>query len=115
MERPGAVARDDGDADAALAGAVEARRGDYDAPYLAHATMEPMNCTADVRADRVRGLGPDPEPAGHPGDGGRLTGLPTEKVTVHVTHLGCGWGRRSRTEFVEDAVQTSKKVGAPVR
>ncbi len=45
----------------------------------------------------------------------RLTGLSVDQVTVHVTYLGCGWGRRSRTDFVEDAVETSMKVGAPVQ
>ncbi len=84
-------------------------------PYLAHATMEPMNCTAHVRADSAEVWAPTQNPQGTQGTTARITGLPSEKVTVHVMHLGCGWGRRSRTDFVEDAVHLSKKLGQPVQ
>ncbi len=114
-EREGAVARDDGDADAALRRATRRIEATYDAPYLAHATMEPMNCTADVRSDRCEVWAPTQNPQGTQGTAARISGLPSEKVTVHVTYLGCGWGRRSRTDFVQDAVETSMKVGAPVQ
>ncbi|HUF25395.1 MAG TPA: xanthine dehydrogenase family protein molybdopterin-binding subunit [Gemmatimonadaceae bacterium] len=114
-ERPGAEARREGDASAGLARATRRLQATYEAPYLAHATMEPMNCTADVRADRCEIWVPTQNPQGTQSTAARLTGLPVEAVTVHVTHLGCGWGRRSRTDFVEDAVETSMKVGAPVQ
>lgn len=104
-----------GDAAAALARAARKVEATYRAPYLAHATMEPMNCTADVRADRCEIWAPTQNPQGTQSTAARLTGLPVENVTVHVTYLGCGWGRRSRTDFVEDAVETSKAVGAPVQ
>jgi CO/xanthine dehydrogenase Mo-binding subunit len=112
---PAAGARGDGDAGAALAGAARRVEATYEAPYLAHATMEPMNCTADVRRDRCEVWAPTQNPQGTQSVSARLTGLPVDAVTVHVTHLGCGWGRRSRTDFVEDAVETSMKVGAPVQ
>ena len=112
---PAAGARSDGDAGAALAGAARRVEATYEAPYLAHATMEPMNCTADVRRDRCEVWAPTQNPQGTQSVSARLTGLPVDAVTVHVTHLGCGWGRRSRTDFVEDAVETSMKVGAPVQ
>lgn len=108
-------ARSDGDADAALARAVRRVSAVYEAPYLAHATMEPMNCTADVRRDRCEIWAPTQNPQGTQAAAARLTGLPQDAVTVHVTNLGCGWGRRSRTDFVERAVETSMKVGAPVQ
>src|SRR5688572_2834786 len=112
---PTIEAKKAGDATAALASATTRVQAVYEAPYLAHATMEPMNCTADVRGDRCEIWAPTQNPQGTQSAAARLTGLPIDAVTVHVTNLGCGWGRRSRTDFVEDAVETSMKVGAPVQ
>jgi isoquinoline 1-oxidoreductase beta subunit len=112
---PTIEAKKAGDATAALASATTRVQAMYEAPYLAHATMEPMNCTADVRRDRCEIWAPTQNPQGTQSAAARLTGLPVDAVTVHVTNLGCGWGRRSRTDFVEDAVETSMKVGAPVQ
>ena len=114
-ESEGAIARDDGDAQTALAQATRRIEATYEAPYLAHATMEPMNCTADVRPDRCEVWAPTQNPQGTQAATARITGLPVESVTVHVTYLGCGWGRRSSTDFVQDAVETSMKVGKPVQ
>ncbi|HSA54921.1 MAG TPA: molybdopterin cofactor-binding domain-containing protein, partial [Gemmatimonadaceae bacterium] len=114
-ERAGVEARREGNFASGLAGAARRVEATYEAPYLAHATMEPMNCTADVRADRVEIWAPTQNPQGTQQTAARLAGVPAERVTVHVTLLGCGWGRRSRTDFVEDAVETSKAVGAPVQ
>ena len=114
-DAPGEAARQDGDVDAALARAARRVQATYEAPYLAHATMEPMNCTADVRRDRCEIWAPTQNPQGTQSAAARITGLPVEAVTVHVTYLGCGWGRRSRTDFVEDAVEASMKIGAPVQ
>lgn len=114
-EGTGAQARSDGNVDAALASAKHRVQATYEAPYLAHATMEPMNCTADVRRDRCEIWAPTQNPQGTQSAAARLTGLSPDRVTVHVTYLGCGWGRRSRTDFVDDAVETSMKVGAPVQ
>jgi CO/xanthine dehydrogenase Mo-binding subunit len=113
--RPGAEARNDGDAATALDRSAQRLQATYEAPYLAHATMEPMNCTADVRRDRCEIWVPTQNPQGTQSAAASLTGLPIDAVTVHVTYLGCGWGRRSRTDFVQDAVETSMKVGAPVQ
>jgi len=112
---PGAAARSDGDAATALSRAARRVEAVYEAPYLAHATMEPMNCTADVRADRCEIWVPTQNPQGTQTTAAQLSGLPVSAVTVHVTYLGCGWGRRSRADFVTDAVETSMKVRAPVQ
>ncbi|HEX7121139.1 MAG TPA: xanthine dehydrogenase family protein molybdopterin-binding subunit, partial [Gemmatimonadaceae bacterium] len=114
-ERPGVSARADGDAARAMAGAARRIEAIYEAPYLAHATMEPMNCTAHVHDGRVEIWAPTQNPQGTQSTAARLAGVPVENVTVHVTHLGCGWGRRSRTDFVQDAVETAQKVGVPVQ
>jgi CO/xanthine dehydrogenase Mo-binding subunit len=77
--------------------------------------MEPMNCTADVRSERCEIWAPTQNPQGVQQAASQLTGLPVTAVTVHMQLLGCGWGRRSSTDFVRDAVETSQKVGGPVQ
>lgn len=109
------VALEKGSADSAVAASGTRIRASYEAPYLAHATMEPMNATAHVSDGRCEVWAPSQNPQGAQGAAARLTGLPLEQVTVHVTRMGCGWGRRSRTGFVEDAVEASMKIGAPVQ
>ncbi|MEP7347271.1 MAG: molybdopterin cofactor-binding domain-containing protein, partial [Gemmatimonadaceae bacterium] len=114
-ERPGTEAKRTGDVDSAMAGASRRLQATYEVPYLAHATMEPMNCTADVRADRCEIWAPTQNPQGVQQVASQLTGFPVTAVTVHMQLLGCGWGRRSATDFVRDAVETSQKIGAPVQ
>jgi len=113
-DTPGAEARREGNWESAMSTATSVE-ATYEAPYLAHATMEPMNCTADVRADRVELWAPTQNPQGAQQAAARITGVPLDRVTVHVQLLGCGWGRRSSTDYVQDAVETSKAIGAPVQ
>jgi isoquinoline 1-oxidoreductase subunit beta len=87
----------------------------YEIPYYAHATMEPMNCVADVRPDRCDVWAPTQAPPNAQAAASRITGLPSEVVTVHVTLMGMGLGRRSATDFVGEAVQVSKATGQPVQ
>jgi CO/xanthine dehydrogenase Mo-binding subunit len=115
LEAEGAPARDEGDAPSVLSRAASRVEAEYEVPYLAHATMEPMNCTADVRADGCELWVPTQNPQGAQNAAARLSGLPVDKVTAHVTYMGCGWGRRSRDDFVIDAVETSMKAGGPVQ
>jgi CO/xanthine dehydrogenase Mo-binding subunit len=112
---PGVTTRTEGNVESALTGAAKKLSATYEAPYLAHATMEPMNCTAHVRADGVEIWAPTQNPQGAQSTAARLTGQPVDKVTVHVMYLGCGWGRRSSTDFVQDAVEASMKARAPVQ
>ncbi len=111
----GAVARSDGDVPAALAAAARRVEATYRVPYLAHATMEPMNCTAHVEAGACEVWAPTQNPQGAQRTASGITGLPVEAVVVHVTHLGCGWGRRGQTDYVADAVETAAAVGSPVQ
>jgi isoquinoline 1-oxidoreductase beta subunit len=87
----------------------------YDIPYLAHATMEPMTCVADVRADRCEVWAPTQDPQAAKRRVGFITGLPEEAITVHVPHIGGGFGRRLEVDYVVEAVQISQAVGAPIK
>ena len=113
--KPGVVARDDGDAATGLRRAASRVEATYRLPYLAHATMEPMNCTADVHEGGVEVWAPTQNQTGTRQAAAGLAGVPIERVTVHTTYLGGGFGRRFETDFVADAVETSKAVGAPVK
>ncbi len=114
-EKPGAVARKEGDASAAMGGAAKKITAVYEAPYQAHVTMEPMNCTADVRADRCDVWVPTQFQTTSEGTAARITGLKPEQVHIHTTYLGGGFGRRAELDFVVEAVETSKATGAPVQ
>jgi isoquinoline 1-oxidoreductase beta subunit len=113
--QPGAIARKDGDADAALAGAAKKVEAAYEVPFLAHATMEPMNCAADVRADGCDIHAPTQFQTLVQMTGAKITGLKPEQVRVHTTYLGGGFGRRAEQDFVTEAVEISKATGAPVQ
>ena len=112
----GAVARNDGDALKGLE-AEGGRRVDavYEMPFLAHATMEPANCTVDLRADGCDLWCGTQVPALAQGAAVKLTGLPIEKVKVHNFFLGGGFGRRLEVDYVVQAVQFAKLVKTPLK
>src|SRR5215510_1519900 len=113
-QQPGKVARNDGNAEAALKTDNGFERT-FEAPFLAHACMEPMNCTASVRADGCDVYVPTQgQTASHPA-AVTASGLPADKVKIHVTYMGGGFGRRGEGDFVTDAVETSKAIGKPVK
>jgi isoquinoline 1-oxidoreductase beta subunit len=126
-QKPGAAARNDGDTDAALAAATTAGSGPggpggtrvvervFELPFLAHACMEPMNCTAHVQGDRCDVWVPTQSQTATQQAAMAASGLPENRVFVHTTYLGGGFGRRAEGDFVTDAVETSKAVGAPVK
>jgi len=114
-EKPGAIVRKDGDADAALAGAVKKVEAAYEVPFLAHATMEPMNCAADVRADSCDIYAPTQFQTINQMTGAGITGLKPEQIRIHTTFLGGGFGRRAEQDFIAEAVQISKGIGAAVQ
>jgi len=113
-QQPGKVARNDGNADATIASSKSFERT-FEAPFLAHATMEPMNCTADVRADGCDVYVPTQGQTSSHQAAVAASGLPADKVKVHVTYMGGGFGRRGEADFVMDAVETSKAIGKPVK
>ena len=94
----------------------------YSLPYLAHATMEPMSCAADVRAESCTVWAPTQIQWASPIAGGgaagvaaKAAGVKADQVTIHTTQLGGGFGRRGEQDFVQEAVEISKAVAAPVR
>src|SRR5580692_526896 len=113
--QPGAVARQDGDAAGALAGAAKKIEAVYEAPYLVHAPMEPLNCTADVRADSCEVWASTQGQSSALQEAVRVTGLRPDQVKVYTEYMGGGFGRRARADYIGEAVQTSKAVGAPVQ
>lgn len=115
MAKTGAEARKEGDASSALAGAAKKIEAIYEVPYLAHATMEPMNCTADVRADRVDVWAPTQFQTMAQGAAAKICGLKPENSFIHTTYLGGGFGRKAGTDFVIEAVETAKAMGRPIK
>ena len=111
----GKTVRTIGDAPKALASSQRRVQAMYEAPYLAHACMEPMNCTAYVQADRCDVWVPTQAQGSTQKSAAKITGLPKDKVFVHTTYLGGGFGRRGETDFVTDAVQISQAMQQPVK
>jgi isoquinoline 1-oxidoreductase beta subunit len=104
-----------GDGDALAKGFASSFSQDYESQFLAHATMEPMNCTARVTADSCEVWAPTQGQELTQLVISQLLGLPKERVTIHRTLLGGGFGRRLVADFVVQAVLASKAVGAPVK
>ena len=114
-EKPGVVSRKEGDAAAAMASAGQKIEAVYRVPYEAHATMEPMNCLADVQADRVDIWAPTQFQTPAQGIAAGIAGVKPEQSFVHTTYLGGGFGRRGWSDFVTDACEVSKAMKAPVQ
>jgi isoquinoline 1-oxidoreductase subunit beta len=113
--KPGAVARTAGTAEASIGSASKKIEAAYEAPYLAHAPMEPHTCVADVRADRAElWIGTQIPGLAH-SDAFRIAGLTADKVQIHTTYMGGGFGSRAGGAYVTEAVGISKAIGAPVK
>jgi len=114
-EAPGWRVRTDGDVDRALAGAAKSIESAYAYPFLAHATMEPQNCTAHFHDGKLEMWAPTQSPdAGREWTAGVLA-IPPENIVVHMTRAGGGFGRRLANDFMVEAAWLSKTVGAPVK
>jgi isoquinoline 1-oxidoreductase beta subunit len=115
-KKPGALAETRGDVEKALKGAAKKLDAVYEVPYQAHATMEPMSCTAEVRADGCDiWVGTQFQETTQK-VAAKITGLPITSVNIHTTYLGGGFGRRSEMDFVIDALEIAKEMpGVPVK
>jgi len=111
----GAVAQNVGDIDKAIAGATTKIDAIYQVPFLAHAAMEPMNCTVHVRKDGCEVWVGTQVVARAQATAAKTTGLPLDKVVVHNHLIGGGFGRRLEIDGVARAVQIAMQVDGPVK
>ena len=121
-DQDGATVREEGDIDSVLTSDREQTRAAYTLPYLAHATMEPMNCTAWVRNGQCTVWAPTQfqNAPGLVGGGARqvaakAAGVSADNTVVHTTFLGGGFGRRAEQDFVREAAELAGKVDGPVK
>ena len=113
--REGRGVRADGDASAAIKTAAKVVRATYELPLLAHATLEPQCCTADVRTDGADIHAPTQTQTIAQATAAAAAGLKPEQVKIHTTLLGGGFGRRLEVDVIPAAVLASKAVGKPVK
>ncbi|CCH53236.1 aldehyde oxidase and xanthine dehydrogenase molybdopterin binding protein [Fibrisoma limi BUZ 3] len=109
------VRRKDGDVDAAFKSAAKVVSAEFQCPFLPHSPLEPMNFFAHVRPDGVELVGPTQTPELARNETAKLLGISPDKVTVQLTRMGGGFGRRLKADYVIEAVQVSKLVNAPVK
>ena len=114
-QKPGAVARKEGDVEKAFAGATKKINAIYQAPFLAHAAMEPMNCTVHVRPDACEVWVGTQVLSRAQAAAAEVTGLPKERVKVYNHLLGGGFGRRLDIDGVIWAVKVARHVDGPVK
>jgi len=115
LGRRGTRARDRGDAERALARAKRVVAAQYETPYLAHATMEPMNCIAEVSEAGCDVWAGTQAQSRAQAIAMEISGLPRERVRVHGTYLGGGFGRRLQADYVGEAVRLAQSLRRPVR
>lgn len=109
------VRRKDGDVETAFKNAAKVVKSDYQCPFLSHSPMEPMNFFAHVRPDGVELIGPTQTPASARAATSKLLNIPEEKITVEITRLGGGFGRRLKFDYVTEAAEISSLIKAPVK
>jgi isoquinoline 1-oxidoreductase subunit beta len=116
-KQPGAVARKDGDAEKGFKSAHKTISAEYELPYLAHATMEPLNVVVDLKPDHCTIWTGTQMQTVDCAMAAKTAGLKMEQVEIHTTFLGGGFGRRAnpRSDFVIEAVQVAVAVGKPVK
>lgn len=108
--------RKDGDVDTALAGAARTIKGEYFYPFIAHASLEPQNCTAHMKPDgQLEIWAPSQAPAGGRALVAQTLGIKDTDITVHITRSGGGFGRRLANDYMVEAAWIAKVAGVPVK
>ena len=111
----GTVMRSDGDFEKVHAGATKKLEAIYEVPFLAHATMEPPNCTAHVRDGECELWAPTQVPGAAAESVAKALGIPRDRLKVHVTFIGGGFGRRLIQDYAVEAALLSRDAHAPVQ
>lgn len=114
-QKTGAIITKAGNVDQPLAGAVKTISAEYMLPFLAHATLEPVNCSASIANGECHVWGPIQFQQGASGVAAAASGLPESKVFIHTTFIGGGYGRKLELDFISQAVSIAKASGKPVR
>lgn len=109
------VMRKDGDVDTAFKNAAQVITSEFQCPFLSHSPMEPQNFFAHVKGDKVELIGPTQTPDRARMETSRLLDIPKENITVELTRLGGGFGRRLAADFVVEAAELSKMLDKPVK
>jgi isoquinoline 1-oxidoreductase beta subunit len=109
------VRRKDGDVEAAFKNAAKIIKSEYQCPFIPHNPMEPMNFFADVREDGVELIGPTQTPGSARTATAKLLNIPENKITVQITRLGGGFGRRLKFDYVLEAAELSSIIKKPVK
>lgn len=115
VHSPGGTARSEGNVEQALSGAARTLEATYKLPFIDHATMEPLNCTAVVRDGAVEVWVPTQVATAAQATAARIAGVEPSRVTLHVTLIGGGFGRRLQVDYVAEAVEIAKRVDAPTQ
>jgi len=115
ITKPGNVLRKDGDPEGAFKKAAKVLERTYSAPFLAHNTMEPMNCFADVKAEKAVIYGPTQAPELIRQTIASSLGLPQENIQINLARMGGGFGRRAYSHHMTEAALISQKIQAPVK
>jgi isoquinoline 1-oxidoreductase subunit beta len=116
-KKAGAIVKEKGKVDAAFAAAKTKLEAEYEVPYLAHAPMEPLNCTVKIDGDRCEIWTGTQFQTVDQQVAAKIVGTTPDKVTIHTTFLGGGFGRRANpvSDFVSEAVIAAKAAGVPVK
>ena len=116
MDKPEAtVRRKNGDPETAFKNAAKVIKSEYQCPFLPHNPMEPMNFFANVTPDSVELIGPTQNPGSARNAVSKLLGIPAEKITLEMTRIGGGFGRRLMDDFVLEAAELSSIIKQPVK
>jgi isoquinoline 1-oxidoreductase beta subunit len=107
--------RQDGDPDAALAGAAKVVEAAYTYPFVSHLNLEPQNCTVSIEGDRIRVFAPTQNPGEVNHKVSQYLNVPSEKVEVTITRSGGGFGRRLQADPAVEAAAIAKRAGVPVK